>query len=179
MVQRRHTHLLGACAATALALAGCTSGSTADTPPASGPTTSAPTSGPPTPTASDSATTPPPPSTAPGRPGTVSLSLSDNGKPVHLKVGEHLHIALSTPYWTFHGPDAPRVLRQDSSGTVRPTATCAGPIGTAGCGTRTADFTAVGAGRTSVPATRTVCGEAMRCVGANGRFVAYVIVSQR
>ena len=177
MLRRRHTHLLGACAAAALALAGCSSGSPAGTPPSSGPTTSAHASSPPAPTASDSAGTPPSPSTTAGRPGTVSLSFSDNGKAVRLKVGEHLHIALSGPYWTFHGSDAPRVLRQDSSGTVKPTTACSGPTRTAGCGTRAADLTAVGAGRTSVLATRAVCGEAMRCVGTNGRFVAYITVS--
>lgn len=105
----------------------------------------------------------------------MSLSFSDSGKSVHLEVGERLHIALSSTYWTFHGSETPRVLRQDASGIAKPTATCPGPVGT-GCGTRTADFIAVGKGHTSVVATRTTCGEAMRCVGANGRFVVYVSV---
>ncbi|MFE4957447.1 hypothetical protein ACFRCW_26020 [Streptomyces sp. NPDC056653] len=172
---------LGACAVTAatLALAGCTSGgvssSPATTPPTSGPTASAPGSGPPTPATPRSPGTPPPTTTA-GSPGTVSLSFSDNGKPVHLTVGERLHIALDSPYWTFHQSDAPRVLRQDATGVARPTASCSGPTRTAGCGTSTADFTAVGAGRTSVVATRRVCGEAMRCTGSRGRFVVYAVV---
>jgi predicted secreted protein len=105
----------------------------------------------------------------------VSLSSSDTGKSVRLKVGERLHIALGSTYWTFRGSDAPRVLRQDGSGVAKPTTTCSGPVGS-GCGARTADFTAVGKGHTSVVATRTTCGEAMRCVGANGRFVVYVTV---
>ena len=180
MVLRRRAGLLSACAA-ALALAGCTSGSATGgpgaTPPTSRPTAPAPASSTPAPVSTDmgSPTTPPSPSTTPGTPGTVSLSFSDNGKPVHLKVGERLHIALSSTYWTFRGSDTPHVLRHDASGIAKPTATCSGPVGS-GCGTRTADFTAVGKGHSSVVATRTTCGEAMRCVGANGRFVVYVTV---
>ncbi|MGW5277120.1 hypothetical protein ACWEQP_32210 [Streptomyces sp. NPDC004044] len=183
MARPRRLPRLGACAVTAatLALAGCTSsdvsGSPATTPPTSGQTASAPGSGPPTSATPRSPGIPPPTTTA-GSQGTVSLSLSfsDNGKPVHLTVGERLRIALDSPYWTFRQSDAPRVLRQDATGVARPTASCSGPIGTAGCGTSTADFTAVGAGRTSVVATRRVCGEAMRCTGSSGRFVVYAVV---
>lgn len=183
MTRPRRVFLLGlsAAAAATLAMAGCASGSgsgggsgTLAAPSSSlGSTTETP--GSTTATAPTTSRTPEPTVPA-GGPRTLSLSFAANGTSFHLMVGQRLHIELATPYWTFHPSDTPGVLRQDASGVATPTATCSGPTSRAGCGIRTADYTAIGAGRTTVVATRVVCGEAMRCTGSAGRFTVYVAV---
>jgi len=192
MAQPRAVLLLGASAvaAVALATAGCasgggsTGGSSAHSSPSrplptssSGPGSTTPSPG--SATATTPATSPASePPTAAGGPRTLSLSSADNGTSVRLKVGQRLHIALPTSYWTFHPSDAPAVLRQDATGVATPSTACPGPIGTTGgCGARTADYTAIGVGRAAVLATRVVCGEAMRCTGSRGRFTVYVAVA--
>lgn len=145
-----------ALAAAVLVTAGCTSGGGSST--SGGPSTG-------------------PRTTTPGAPPPLSLTLADNGATLHLTTGRRLHIALPTTYWTFHRPDPSGVLRLDTTGVATPTATCSGPPGTAGgCHRRTADYIAIGPGRTTVVATRVVCGEAMRCTGADGRFTVNVAV---
>lgn len=176
MPRRRRVLLLGAAAAAVATLvtAGCASGGSGKT--LAGPSGSTvPTPGLTTGTTPTIARTPRPTGTV-ARPRSLSVSFADNGTSLRLRVGQRLHVVLATPYWTFHPSDTSRVLRQDANGVGAPSATCSGPPGTAGCGTRTADFTAIGAGRTVVVATRVICGEAMRCTGSNGRFAVYVTV---
>lgn len=46
-----------------------------------------------------------------------------------------------------------------------------------GCGTTSALFKAVKAGTATVSANRVSCGEARRCVGAEGQYQLTVVVS--
>lgn len=181
MARPHRERLLGTCAvavaSASLVLAGCTSNGGSGVPGGSSdrPGVTTPASG----SASSTAPTPPGtpgPTTTTGRPGTLALSFADNGTSVYLTVGQRLHVVLATPFWTFHEPVTARVLRQDATGVAAPTVTCPGPSGSAGCRMRTADYTAIAAGRTAVLATRAVCGEAMRCTGSSGRFTVYVVV---
>jgi hypothetical protein len=47
-----------------------------------------------------------------------------------------------------------------------------------GCGTIRADYRVAEAGSTQLSAARTVCGEAMRCTGRNGRWAVTVVASR-
>ncbi|MEU1600911.1 hypothetical protein ABZ468_51465 [Streptomyces sp. NPDC005708] len=162
-------------AAVALALAGCTSSGGSGgggTPSGSAsPTASVSASGSASPLGTRSPTG--------GGAGTVSLTLAANGTTVHLKIGQHVHVALATSYWTFRLPDAPVVLHQDATGSANPSPSASCPVPLAesgGCGDRTADYTATAAGTSVIVATRTICGEAMRCTGASGHFEVRAVV---
>jgi hypothetical protein len=145
------------CAIAAPALAGCATAGTS-----AGTTTS---SAPPLRTPTTSAT--------PTPAGAVQLTFTDSGKTLTLHIATRLHVALDSSYWTFQPVGAPRLLKTDATGFVPPTHTCMAGFG---CGTQTADYTAIAAGRTSVVATRTSCGEAMRCVVNNGHFEVHIII---
>lgn len=84
---------------------------------------------------------------------------------------------LSSTYWKFHGSSNTAVLHPLGLPEVRPQPS--GCVPGSGCGTATATYRAVAAGRVQVVATRTSCGEAMGCTAASGRFVLYVIVAAR
>ncbi|MBF9069299.1 hypothetical protein [Streptacidiphilus fuscans] len=107
----------------------------------------------------------------------MKVTFAANGKSVTLHVGEHLHVDLVSPFWTFQPVGSPQLLHTDATGVATPTSSCPPPMGGAGCGDKTADYTAVSAGQTTVVATRIICGEAMRCTGANGRFDLEVTVT--
>jgi hypothetical protein len=100
------------------------------------------------------------------------VTFADSGKTVALQVGGRLHVVLDSTFWTFDRP-APGPLKLDGSSTGGP-GLCQ-PPGT-GCGWTFADFTGVSAGTAVVTASRVSCGEAMRCVGDQGRFSLKVVV---
>lgn len=108
----------------------------------------------------------------------VRLAFADNGKTITLHVGGTVHIALNSAFWTFQPIAAPQPLKLDATAYVSPSpGTCTGPQAAgSGCGTQTADYTAVTTGTTSVVATRVNCGEAMRCTDANGHFQVQVVI---
>ncbi|MEY9844278.1 hypothetical protein ABH940_001345 [Streptacidiphilus sp. BW17] len=169
------------CALTAtLAMAGCSSTATPGpgptTAPSNSPSTSGSPSAPGTTSPSGGATGPSSPGGG-GSAGPVKVTFAANGKSVVLHVGQQLHVDLATPFWTFQPVGAPKLLRTDATGVATAQASCPPPMGAAGCGDATADYTAVSAGQTSVIATRIICGEAMRCTGANGRFDLQVSVT--
>jgi hypothetical protein len=95
----------------------------------------------------------------------------DNGHTLTLTVGQRLSVRLDSTYWTF-GPTAPP-LRQNGQPLVSKGGPC---VPGQGCGTVTADFYAAGPGRTAVSASRTSCGEAMRCVGPAGQYRLTIVV---
>ena len=107
----------------------------------------------------------------------AQLTFADSGKTVTLHVGGTVHVALDSTYWTFQPAAAPQMLKLDRTALVPPSpGTCAHPVPGSGCGTETADFTALATGQTSVMATRVNCGEAMRCTGANGHFEVQIVI---
>jgi hypothetical protein len=112
---------------------------------------------------------------APHPPALVVERDGSNGTMVHVRVGDRVELVLDNLYWTVRGSSAPAVLRQDGASTRRP----AGPghcLAGMGCGQLRTYFTARAAGRSVITAHRVSCGEAMRCIGAQGRFSLTVVV---
>lgn len=148
----------------------------ATAPPTSVPsaTTGTAASAPPTVIAAQPTRTPPPPSPA-STAVTVQLGEPDNGKSIAVTVGSQVTLVLHNTYWQVQGSSDPAVLAM----VTGPVTTGAGPIacipGT-GCGTVTAVFRAATPGTATVSASRTSCGEALRCVGGAGSFEIKVVV---
>jgi hypothetical protein len=105
-------------------------------------------------------------------PGVLRRTYADNGASVTLHSGARLEVSLAGQ-WTFQPVSTPAVLQagKPSAGTepnCRP--------GT-GCVLITEEFTAAGGGTATIVATRTICGEAMRCTSANDHFQLTVSVA--
>jgi hypothetical protein len=119
------------------------------------------------------------PSPSPGSTPESRLVLatdSDNGQALQLRVGDRLQLKLSSTYWTIHESSDLSVLRMAGPMAISPIPSGCVPGG--GCGLAIASFDAVGSGSADVTASRTSCGEAMRCVGNAGSFrVSVVVVS--
>jgi hypothetical protein len=91
-----------------------------------------------------------------------------------LHVGQTLRVELGSTYWRFTALPANGVVR--TAGAV---AIAAGPscIPGGGCGTVAQQYAAIGAGRTTITATRTTCGEALACRPELRTFTVTVSVS--
>jgi hypothetical protein len=99
----------------------------------------------------------------------------DNGKTFELHVGNRLEVNLNSTYWTIHESSDVTVLKLAGPMAISPRPGC---VPGAGCGLAIASFDAVGSGSADVTASRTSCGEAMRCVGNAGSYrLAVVVVS--
>ena len=105
-------------------------------------------------------------------PGVLRRTYADNGASVTLHSGGRLEVSLAGQ-WTFQPVSTPTVLQAGlpSAGTEP---NC--HPGT-GCVLVTEEFTAVGGGTATIVATRTNCGEAMRCTSANDHFQLTVSVT--
>jgi hypothetical protein len=99
-----------------------------------------------------------------------------NGKTVHMRVGDRLELILASTYWTVHRSSAPDVLRQDGPTRLLPRPKSCSKIPGLGCVPVKTSFTAPTVGRAVITASRTSCGEALRCVGDGGRFKVTVLV---
>lgn len=106
----------------------------------------------------------------------VSAGDAQDGKTVTVHVGDTLRLTLGNTAWTIAGSSDSSVLEQQGEQVVSPAArgTCYPGMG---CGTTTAVFKALKKGSASVTATRVSCGEARRCVGAEGQYALTVAVS--
>jgi hypothetical protein len=116
------------------------------------------------------------PTATPG--ATTSLrqvSEADNGRSVTVPVGSEVTVVLGNTYWQIAGSSDPAVLVLVSG----PTASAAGMtacVPGAGCGTASAVFRAVAPGRATITASRTTCGEALRCTGTAGVYEVTIVV---
>ena len=108
------------------------------------------------------------------KPVTKTVTDRDKGTTVTLHVGDRLKVVLHSTYWTIHKSPRPAVVRTDGEQVTTPASKGCVPGG--GCGTATRTFTIVGKGTTTVSASRTTCGEALRCTGGNGKFSVTVVV---
>jgi hypothetical protein len=100
-----------------------------------------------------------------------------------VKLGSTFHLVLHSMYWTLNAPaagSAIKVLGDPVSSPIMP-----GPDAPAncrlpgmGCGTLDWSMKAVRMGTISLIATRTSCGEALKCTDANGRFSVRVRVNK-
>jgi hypothetical protein len=109
--------------------------------------------------------------------GHVSASEANNGTTVTMHRGDTLNVTLHSTYWTIQGSSNPTVLVQQGPQTTTPeppsSRRC---VPGQGCGTVSADFLAAAAGNADVTASRTSCGEALRCTPAQSTWTLHVIV---
>jgi hypothetical protein len=105
---------------------------------------------------------------------TTTVTDRSNGSSVVLHVGDQLRVVLASTYWKFDAASKPDVARMDGEPVTR--ARLAGCVPGGGCGTETAVFAATKVGTTTVRASRTSCGEVLRCTDGKGRFVLVVVV---
>jgi hypothetical protein len=105
----------------------------------------------------------------------VRLTETDNGHTVSVPLGSTVTLVLRSTYWQVQGSSSAGILSLASGPD-----TSAPPMGTcvpgAGCGTVTAAFHAIAAGRASITASRTTCGEAMLCSGTAGAYAVTIVV---
>ena len=110
------------------------------------------------------------------QPREVVIGEARNGQSVGAHIGDTLRLTLSRTTWTISGSSDPSVLQAQGEQVVSPA-----PPGVCfpgmGCGTTTALFRALRAGSATVTATRVSCGEALRCVGAEGQYEVVIVVS--
>jgi hypothetical protein len=100
---------------------------------------------------------------------------SDNGKTFELHIGDQLEVRLNSTYWTIHESSDLSILRLAGPVAISPRPN--GCVPGAGCGLAIASFDAVGRGSADITASRTSCGEAMRCVGDAGSYRLAVVVT--
>ena len=110
---------------------------------------------------------------------TTSLSEKNALKTVIVKLGSKVELSLHSMYWQLAVPAKSSSLTSKGAPILKPifpgpSAPAGCRIAGSGCGTQTWVFTATKIGITHLVATRTTCGEAMKCTGANGRFVVTV-----
>jgi hypothetical protein len=148
----------------ALFLGGCGAGATSSAPPAP------PGAQPATSSSAQPATTPPPTSG-----GTVRLGDSDSGRTVTVSRGTQIVVTLGSTYWTIAPSSNGRAVSGESTPAYSPQ--MSGCVPGQGCGTVTAQFQAVGDGSADLSASRTSCGEALRCTGSAGSWRVTVVVT--
>ena len=112
------------------------------------------------------------PGTASGAPQTIRLSRTADNTTVSARVGDELDVGLDSTYWTFT-TRASAVLQPIGAPASVSDPSC---VPGAGCGTITARYRLVGAGRALVSADRALCGEALHCNGIQ-HFQVTVVVS--
>jgi hypothetical protein len=99
---------------------------------------------------------------------TIAASDAENGRTIIVRVGDRVSIVLDSTYWSFAGSSNMGVMAPAGRPSVSPKPSGCVPGG--GCGTDTAAFVAIAPGTAQISASRTTCGEALRCTGAAGRY---------
>ena len=117
------------------------------------------------------ATTPPSAKNSPA----VVLDEHANQTTVRVTVGRQVELLLHSSYWTDFGSSRSAVVRADGPSRVLPAATHCVPGG--GCNPVVATFTAMSAGTAVLSASRTSCGEALRCGPDNSHYHVTIIVT--
>jgi hypothetical protein len=111
-----------------------------------------------------------------GGAGVIVVRDDANGKAVSARAGDRIELILSSSYWHVTGVSAPNVLRQDGPPVLLPRpGSCPGIPGL-GCTPVRADFTALTDGKAAITASRSACGEALRCQPGQTRFTVIVAV---
>lgn len=114
-------------------------------------------------------------SPTPSPPAVIVLHDVDNGHVLRVHVGQRVQLVLASTYWNVAGSSDPSVLRQTGQPAVSPQPT--GCVPGEGCGTVSAGYDAIAAGRAQLTASRLSCGEALRCVGPQAAYRVTVLVS--
>lgn len=106
----------------------------------------------------------------------VVLDEHANKTTVRIQVGATVELLLHSSYWNVTGSSSPSVLAPQGAPTQLPvTPTCPPGIG---CNPVRAMFSALSPGTSVLSASRTTCGEALRCGTDNGHYQVTVIVTQ-
>jgi hypothetical protein len=112
-----------------------------------------------------------------GDPPLVVIRDNANDTMVPVATGDRVELILSSSYWDVAGSSAARVLRQDGPATLMPRPTsCPANIPGLGCIPIQMKFTALADGKAVIKASRTSCGEALRCSPDRTRFAVTVVV---
>lgn len=105
---------------------------------------------------------------------TLAVNTNQMNPSIEMTISEHLIVTLESTYWSFR-PLAGNVVRFAGATHITRSTTCS-PIPGSGCGQVLATFVALHRGITTIRATRTSCGEALRCSPANSRWQVVVHV---
>lgn len=114
---------------------------------------------------------------------TTTLSEKNASKTVAVKLGARVELTLHSMYWGLAVPAKSSSLISKGQPILKPifpspSAPTGCKIAGSGCGTQTWEFVATKVGITRLVASRTTCGEAMKCTSATGRFTVKIIVSR-
>jgi hypothetical protein len=112
-------------------------------------------------------------------PRVIVLHNPASGKVVSARPGDRIELILSSSYWHVTGSSKTSVLRQDGRSVLLSKPKSCPDIPGLGCVPVRADFTAVSKGKATIAATRSVCGEALRCKPDQMRFTVTVVVAAR
>lgn len=113
----------------------------------------------------------------------TSLSEKNASKTVTVKLGARVELNLHSMYWGLAVPAKSSSLTSKGQPILKPifpspSAPAGCKIAGSGCGTQTWVFVATKVGLTHLVASRTTCGEAMKCTSSTGRFTVTVKVSK-
>jgi hypothetical protein len=111
-----------------------------------------------------------------GRPTVIVVRDNANGKTVNARVGDRIELILSSTYWNLHGSSAPRVVRQNGPAVVLARPKNCPDLPGLGCTPEQVNFTALADGTAIIRASRTSCGEALRCAPDKTRFAVTLVV---
>jgi len=115
-------------------------------------------------------------SRGPGGPSVIVVHDDANGTAVSARAGDRIELILSSSYWHVTGSSAPSVLRQDGAPVLLSRPSSCPDIPGLGCNPVRADFTALTDGNALITASRSTCGEALRCQPDQMRFTVKVAV---
>ena len=108
----------------------------------------------------------------------VTLNEFSNGHTVTVNPGQHVTLVLHSTYWSIAAPRTSRPLPQVGSAVYLPRlpSTKGGCVAGQGCGTVTVHYVASAPGVAHLHASRTSCGEALRCTAALSNWTATIRV---
>ncbi len=109
-------------------------------------------------------------------PQVIAVHDSANGTTVSARVGDTVVLTLSSSYWHVAGSSAPRILRQYGPAALLPRPSDCPAIPGLGCVPIRVTFKALTDGTAIVKASRTICGEALRCGKQATHFTLTVLV---
>jgi hypothetical protein len=115
------------------------------------------------------------PSPAPTIPASQTLVDDNaNGKSITIQTGARLKLVLHSTYWEIQGSSDPKILIQ--LGEPRVVADTTVRIPGTGAGTVSVEFQAIAPGNVDITASRTACGEALRCAPDQASFKVTVTI---
>ena len=107
----------------------------------------------------------------------IVLDEHPNSSTVQVVVGRRVELLLHSSYWTDFGSSQSAVVRAD--GSVRMLSTGQHCVPGGGCNPVLATFMAQAVGTAVLSASRTSCGEALRCSPANSHYRVTIVVTGR